>query len=74
MKHQSSHPDLIPIVTLASVASRGAQHSASSYGEVTRRQKKHDMLITFMANAKAEKRKPAPVKPRLLTALLSIFF
>lgn len=74
MKHQSSHPDLIPIVTLASAASRGVQHNSSSYGEVTRRQKKHDMLITFMANAKAEKRKPAPVKPRLLTALLSIFF
>ena len=43
---------------------------------VTRRQQKHDMLLTFMKHANTPKRKPkrtAPVKPTLLHSLLSIF-
>ena len=41
----------------------------------TRRQLKHEMLITFMANAKAQRQQPrsAPAKPKLLKALLSLF-
>ena len=74
MKHQSTHTDLPAIRKLAVSAGIGLQQTSSSYGDATRRQKKHDMLITFMANAKVQKRKPAPVKPRLLTTLLSIFF
>lgn len=73
MKYQSSHSQLAAIEKLALYAGRG-QQTTPSYGDVTRRQKKHDMLVTFMANTKQVKRKPAPVKPRLLTALLSIFF
>jgi len=73
MKYQASHSEFATLGKLAISAGR-AQQATSSYGDVTRRQKKHDMLVTFMANTKQVKRKPTPVKPRLLTALLSIFF
>jgi len=41
----------------------------------TRREQKHEMLLTFMANTKTQKRtrRPAPVKPKLLRTLLSFF-
>ena len=41
----------------------------------TRRQQKHEMLITFMANMKTDeqKRRPAPPKPKILKTLLSFF-
>ena len=41
----------------------------------TRRQQKHEMLITFMANVKADsqKRRPVPAKPKILKTLLSFF-
>lgn len=42
----------------------------------TRRQQKHEMLVTFMKHANNPKRKPrktAPVKPTLLHTLLSLF-
>lgn len=42
----------------------------------TRRQEKHEMLLTFMKHAHTPKRKPrrtAPIKPTLLRSLLSIF-
>ena len=38
----------------------------------TRRQQKHEMLITFMANAKPSKR-PTRSKPGILKSLLSLF-
>jgi hypothetical protein len=40
----------------------------------TRRQKKHEMLITFMANVKREdKKKQAPATLKPLRALFSFF-
>ena len=42
---------------------------------VTRRQYKHDLLVTFMANASTNKRAQAPAtpKPKILRSLLSLF-
>jgi len=41
----------------------------------TKREQKHDMLLAFMANAKPRKtrHRSAPLKPRLLKALFSLF-
>ena len=41
----------------------------------TRREIKHEMLLTFMANARPNKpnRKQSPVKPKFLKTLLSLF-
>jgi len=47
----------------------------SAPGGATRRQQKHELLITFMANAKspAPRQRSAPARPPLLKALLSLF-
>ncbi|MCW3123770.1 MAG: hypothetical protein JWQ38_3262 [Flavipsychrobacter sp.] len=76
MKRQASHNGLSSLERFVT-SGRGMQHSSSAttdHGDATRRQKKHDMLVTFMANAHTPKRRPAPVRPKLLTTLLSIFF
>ena len=41
----------------------------------TRRQQKHDLLLTFMANTHTpyNKQRTAPVRPTLLKTLLSLF-
>jgi hypothetical protein len=40
----------------------------------TRRELKHEMLLAFMANVKAQKQKrSAPVAPKLLKTLLPFF-
>jgi len=41
----------------------------------TRKQLKHEMLLTFIANTKSGKpqRRSAPVKPKFFSALLSFF-
>ncbi len=41
----------------------------------TRRALKHEMLLTFMENARTQqrKKKPAPVGPKFLRTLLSFF-
>ena len=76
MKRQASYNGLSSLERFVT-SGRGMQHSSSAYtdhGDATRRQKKHDMLVTFMANAHTQKRRTAPVRPKLLTTLLSIFF
>lgn len=41
---------------------------------ITRRQQKHHLLVTFMANMEAKKPgRPAPVTPKLKALLLSLF-
>ena len=75
MKKQSPQ-NFAPIEKLANASGRGLLNgplSPGTYGDATRRQKKHEMLLTFMENAKTQKRRPAPVKPRLLKTLLSFF-
>jgi len=63
-------PDTGPYVPYPRKADAGSQE------EQTRRQQKHDMLLTFMANVKTpkQKRRPAPIKPRILKTLLSFLF
>jgi hypothetical protein len=39
----------------------------------TRRELKHEMLLAFMANVKAQQKRSAPVAPKLLKTLLSFF-
>jgi hypothetical protein len=41
----------------------------------TRKEQKHDMLLAFMANVKAQNhnRRSAPAAPKLLRTLLSFF-
>lgn len=43
------------------------------HDKATRRQQKHDMLLTFMANQPAKKQRPATPRPSFLRSLLSIF-
>lgn len=43
-------------------------------GKQTRRQQKHDLLLTFMAEAKQPRSATRKRRPALLSALLSIFF
>ena len=77
MKKQESHNNFTPIDKLAAASGRGLLHTSSSfgnYGEATTRQKKHEMLLTFMENAKSKKRRPSTAKPKLLRTLLSLFF
>ena len=70
----------LPLEKLAEATGRGMLNYQSSIRReagATRRQKKHDMLVTFMANTKAPRKKSAParVKPKLLIlrSLLSFF-
>ena len=42
-------------------------------GRATRRQKKHDLLLTFMAQSKKQRTKPAPKPMSLLKTILSLF-
>jgi len=41
----------------------------------TRKQQKHEMLLTFIANVNdnKSKRRSAPVKPKFLSTILSLF-
>ena len=80
MINHASRNNAFPLEQLAVASGRGLL--ASTYpmgrtGSATKRQKKHEMLLTFMANAKTknEKPRPAPVKPKLqlLRTLLSFF-
>jgi hypothetical protein len=52
-----------------------AQQNMLSGRKATRRQQKHELLITFMANAKTKKyvSSPAPATPKILKTLLSLF-
>lgn len=43
------------------------------HDKATRRQQKHDMLLTFMANQPVKKQRAAAPKPSFLRSLLSIF-
>ena len=44
-------------------------------GHATKREQKHELLLTFMANTTTQKhkRRTALVKPKLLSTLLSFF-
>ena len=68
MTHGHLRNDFIPLATLQKAVTR-------SHEDITKRQQKHDMLITFMSNVKTPKqtRRPAPIKPKLLKTLLSFF-
>lgn len=75
MKRNLSHHGYTPLEKLAAASGRGSMYmSSGSQTEATRRQQKHELLLTFMANANAEKKRPAPAKPKLLATLLSLFF
>ena len=43
------------------------------HSKVTRRQQKHDMLLTFMANQPAPKPRSLKRRPSFLRSILSIF-
>jgi len=79
MKRYRQQNNLLPIEQLAEASWRNSLELSSlidtngKEGAATRRQKKHEMLLTFMANAKRQKRRPVPAKPRLLRTLLSFF-
>ncbi len=80
MKSYRQQNTLLPIEQLADASRRSAFYLSSSVDPdiyrdagATKRQIKHELLLTFMANAKHQKRKPAPAKPRLLRTLLSLF-
>ncbi len=76
MKRQALHNEFAPLGRMAESFGIGLLHHTTygTHGDATTRQKKHELLITFMANANTQKRKAAPKRPKLLTALLSIFF
>lgn len=73
IKHRSqSNP--LPLEKLAVASGKGLIFGSSiDKGAATRRQKKHEMLLTFMANTKSVKHRPVAVKPKLISALLSFF-
>ena len=62
-------------IDLLSTLGTGPDFSGSQKAS-SRRQQKHEMLVTFLANAKAKqpKKKAAAPRPRFLSVLLSFFF
>jgi hypothetical protein len=71
MTKLGSHNNSFPLEQLAEASYRSMRNATSP--TASRRQKKHDMLLTFMVNAKTQKPRPAPVRPKILTTLLSLF-
>jgi hypothetical protein len=64
------------LTNLASSRSAIGFTDGKGSAETTKRQLKHDMLVTFMANVKApqQKRRPAPVKLNLMKTFFSFLF
>jgi hypothetical protein len=80
MNTHISRNNTLPLEKLAEATGRGMlNYQSATHRETgaTTRQKKHDMLVTFMANTKVSRKKTAPArgKPKLLIlrSLLSFF-
>jgi len=81
MKKSGTPTNALPLEKLVEASRKrpllytAAGHDAGNTGPgATRNQRKHELFLTFMDNAKHRKPKPAKAKPRLLSALLSLFF
>jgi hypothetical protein len=58
---------------ISHILAQGAARRNNLEGS-TRRQQKHDMLLKFMAQTEKLQHKPAPARPSILKAIMSLFF